>query len=477
MDGDALCRMPATEIARLTRTGAVSAVEVVDAVIARIERLEPAVNAYALVDADGARAAARAADAARARGEALGPLHGVPFSVKDMIATAGMETAYGSHLMAGNIPDRDAVAVARVKAAGGILLGKTTTPEFAHKALTDSPRHGHTRNPWNLSRSPGGSSGGAAAAIASGMGPVGITTDGAGSSRIPASCCGILGIKATLGYVPNEQAVDLFGTFTFLGTMARTAADLALMLESMAGPEPGDPWSRCVRPGPLRIDDDPSRLMKGLRVLYLPFIGNELLDSGVGSALDAGLARLGAAGADLRRGDGREEWGYEAARVLIRAPMSPRMARFSAADRERMDRSMRAALAETAELTAHQVAQAALDRTLLYRKVEALLETADVIVTPTVAAPPPAFDHYALDPITIDGQEAGIIRKAWYCYPAPFNLTGHPAISIPCGRSDDGMPVGMQVIGPWFAEQRLIDVAAAMERLLPWAEAWPPLAG
>ncbi len=187
-------------------------------------------NAFALVNRDGVRAAARAADRHRAGNGVLGPLHGLPFSVKDVIQTKGLETAYGSHLMAGNVPGKDVVAVCRLKMVGAPLLGKTT-PEFAHKVLIDSPRHGITRNPWDPDFTPGGSGGGAAVAVASGMGTFAVTIDGAGSSRIPASCCGVLGLTATLGRTPNEDGADLFGAFSYIGAMTRTTGDLVMMLK------------------------------------------------------------------------------------------------------------------------------------------------------------------------------------------------------------------------------------------------------
>lgn len=466
------CGMAAT-----IRHGDLSARELVDGVLDRIARLNGALAAYVLVDADGARAAADRADARMAAGETLGPLHGVPFSVKDLIDTAGLETAFGSHLMEGNVPARDAATVARLKAAGAILLGKTATPEFAHKALTTSPRYGIARNPWNLDRSPGGSTGGGAAALAAGLGPLALATDGAGSARIPASCCGVLGMKATLGRIPNEAAADLFGNFIYHGAMTRTVADLAAMVNAISGPDAGDPWTTGRTATPLAVPAAPIMRLRGVRIGYLPLLGNPKVDARVEAAVNGTLRKLGSEGADIIElaADSDSDWGIELARVTIRAPLAPRMARFGEAERERMDPSLRQAIEESLALDKSAVQAAPLERAQLFRRVEALFDEADLLVTPTVSAPPPDAAHEAWEPIRIDGTEIGPLRSCWYNYPAPFNLTGHPALSIPCGRDDDGLPIGLQAVAPWHEEQRLIDLAAAIEEIQPWADRWPEL--
>jgi aspartyl-tRNA(Asn)/glutamyl-tRNA(Gln) amidotransferase subunit A len=204
--------------------------------------LQPEINAFALLDAKGALASAEQADAAVRSGEPLGPRHGVPFSVKDLIDANGLETGYGSWLMQGNVARDDAESVRRLRAAGAVLIGKTNTPEFAGSVLTESLRYGITTNPWNTQHTSGGSSGGAGAAVASGCAPLGLATDGAGSARIPASCCGVLGLKPTLGRIPHPQAPDLFSNFTHIGLLTRTLPNLAAMLNVLSGPDSGDPW-------------------------------------------------------------------------------------------------------------------------------------------------------------------------------------------------------------------------------------------
>ena len=370
--------------------------------------------------------------------------------------------------MAGKISDHDAIAVARLKDAGAILVGKTTTPEFAHKAITDSPRYGHTRNPWNPNFSCGGSSGGAAVAIASGLGPLAVTTDGAGSSRIPASCCGVLGLKATLGRIPNEDGADLFGTFSLIGAMTRTTADLVTMLNAMSGEHSGDPWTRSVAYPPCVVPSDSKATLQGLRIHYKPHLGNEHLDDGVASAMERVLDTLKREGAQVIRTDGREDWGNELARVMIRGPLAARMAHFSDEERVKMDPTLRAAISESETLDLRALQRAPMQRAALYRQTEEVFKHADLLLTPCVGAPPPLIGHTAAEPITINGKVAGPMRANWYNYPAPFNLTGHPAISIPAGHTPDGLPTGIQAVAPWFAEQRLIDLSAALEDLLPW---------
>lgn len=465
---------PATAVADAVRTRQLSAVEVATAVLDRIERADGVVNAYATVDRDGALAAAAAVDAALASGRDPGPLAGVPFSVKDLVVTRGVETAYGSHAFAGNVPDFDAEAVARLRRAGAVLLGKSTTPEFGHKALTNSPRHGYTRNPWDPGRSPGGSSGGGAAAVAMGFGPLAVTTDGAGSSRIPASACGVLGLKPTLGRIPNETAVELFSSFINLGLASRTAADLAAGLTATNGAWNDDPWSIAVPHTGFGVSGDPIRQLDGLRVLVFRRMGNRLVDRDVERLLDGHLAMLERHGATLADGPDDFDWAKPAQFAAMRAYQRARLDRLLDTDRDRLDPSLVAALEEGRSQDLLTVQGAPAIRSGLFRRVQALFDDHDLIVTPTVSAPPPPYDHGQDAPMTINGEVAGPIRANWYGYTGTFNHTGHPAISIPMGFTPDGLPAGLHAVGRWFDEQRLIDLAAAFETLAPWAQHWPP---
>ena len=251
---DDLCLLPATELcARIARKD-VSPVEIMRAVIARAERLQPALNCFITLCGDEAMAEATKAERAVMAGEPLALLHGIPYTVKDLVNTRGVRTTFGAVPYSQNIPDYDAVAVARMREHGAILLGKTTTPEFGTKCLTDSPLFGRTRNAWSEARSSGGSSGGAAVAVASGIAPLAIATDGGGSTRIPAACNGVVGLKQSNGVIPHSQVQDAFGNQTYVTPMTRTVADTALMMQAMAGEDASDPWSIGVPAPELVID-------------------------------------------------------------------------------------------------------------------------------------------------------------------------------------------------------------------------------
>src|SRR6266513_4117162 len=287
---DDLAFTSAAELAALIAQRVVSPVEIVDIVLDRIERTQPTLNAFMTVCADEARAAAKEAEAVVMRGDALGPLHGVPFAVKDLVKTAGVRTTFGSWALAENVPRADSPSVARLKAAGAVLVGKTTTPEFGHKCFTEAPLFGRTANPWDLSRTCGGSSGGAAAAVAAGLAPIGIGTDGGGSSRIPAACCGVGGFKQTLGLVPHYLTPDGFGNQSHITPMTRTVMDAALMLQAMAGPHRCDPHSLGLAVPDFVAAARADGRLKGVRIAWRPLLGNTILSREVRDACERTLA-------------------------------------------------------------------------------------------------------------------------------------------------------------------------------------------
>jgi len=470
---DDIWRLSAAGIANAVSNGSLGAEQVVRAIADRIAAVNPRINAFALLDIEGAIDRARMRDSARVAGAPAGPLEGVPFHVKDLIPTQGMETAYGSHTMAGNIPDVDVRAVARLKAAGAILVGKTTTPEFGSKILTHSPRHGHTRNPWNLDRTSGGSSGGSAAAVASGMGPVAVNTDGAGSARVPAACCGVLGFKPTIGVVPNDMAAALFENNQYIGLNTRTVQDLALALSVINGPDAGDPWTLGRTPVQFARPIDPVSALRGLRILYVPTMGNRLVDASICALLEGVLDRLARQGAEVRRMDGEFDWGAALSGAWLRAMLHARIGHLLATDRERLEPNLAAGLEVASRTPRSETERLPLERTRLFHRVQALFQANDLIVTPTVAAPAVAVDHAADAPLVIDGEIAGPLREAWYPYTGLANLTGHPAISVPMGFCADGTPAGLHAMARFHEDQRLLDLAAAMEVLAPWAQHWP----
>jgi len=458
----------ALTLARQIRTKAISPVEVVDAVLRRIEALQPVVNAFITVTADEAREAARRAEATVMAGGAVGPLHGVPFSVKDLLFTKGVRATMGSLIFADQVPAEDAVPVRRLREAGAILIGKTTTPEFGHKPLTDSPLFGVTRNPWDLSRTAGGSSGGAAAAVATGQGPLALGTDGGGSIRIPAACCGVVGLKPTLGRVPHVHQADLFSTTSYIGPMARSVAEVAACLDVIVGFDPADPHSR---PEPL---DDPRRVeVRGLRLGWLPRVGNRLVDGEVLASCEAAVRHLEGEGAHVETVDENFAALEDAFLVVLQgglaARVGPHMAKFG----DKVARSLQQTVEEGARWSAPDWATALGQRTALYRRVHALFQRYDLLVSPTIARPALAADHDPFEPISIGGEAAGSIRGAWYPYLWPFNLSGHPAVSLPCGWSSDGLPIGLQIVGPWYADRRVLALAEHLERERPCARPMP----
>jgi aspartyl-tRNA(Asn)/glutamyl-tRNA(Gln) amidotransferase subunit A len=459
---DALVCADALTLARLVRHREVSPVEVVEAVLARIEALQPTVNAFVTVTADEALAAARRAVAAVAAGDALGPLHGVPFSAKDLLSTRGVRTTMGSPLFADHVPDEDAVPVRRLREAGAILVGKTTTPEFGHKPLTDSPLFGITRNPWDLSRTAGGSSGGAAAAVATGQGPLALGTDGGGSIRIPAACCGIVGLKPTLGRVPHVHQADLFASTSYIGPMTRTVADAAACLHAIAGFDPGDPWSR-PETRPL-APPDTGLEPRGLRVGWMPRVGNRLVDPETLAACEAVVRWLEGEGAHVETVEPDLASFEPIFLTFLQAGLAARIGARLAAFEGAVTPSLRESVERGAGWTGADYAQALAQRTTVFRRVQALLARFDVLVSPTLSRPALPADHDPFQPIAIDGEVAGSIRGAWYPYTWPFNLSGHPALSLPCGWSSDGLPIGLQIAGRWNADRRVLALAAHVER-------------
>jgi aspartyl-tRNA(Asn)/glutamyl-tRNA(Gln) amidotransferase subunit A len=460
------------------RSGALKAETLMASVLGQIDARNAPVNAFSHIAAESALAEAREADRQLAAGSTPGPLHGLPFTVKDLVAVAGMPLEYASHAFAGQVADADAEAVARLRRAGAIPFAKSTTPEFGHKVLTDSPRHGISRNPWNTDYSCGGSSGGAAIAAAMGFGPLHLTSDGAGSGRIPASCCGVVGLKPSWGAVPHETTTDLFGSLTCLGQMGRTVADVTLMFNAMKGPDRRDPLSFGGSAGPVRLPDDPVAALKGLRLRYAPRMLNRWLSPQVEAAVGETVARLLAAGAARVAMPEDIAFDTASALVLMRAYQHARFGSLLEEHGAGMDRTARLGLTLQPETqTYSRLAHAQRARTEIYRQVERLFDGADVFITPTVATPALPVGQQSDGPLVVDGIDHGPLRDAWYPYTIPYNASGHPAISVPCGMSTDGLPIGLQIVGPWHGEAQLLAVAAAIEALSPWAANWPALSG
>jgi aspartyl-tRNA(Asn)/glutamyl-tRNA(Gln) amidotransferase subunit A len=463
----------AVELAAMVARREVSPIELVDDVLARIERSQPTLNAFITVAADEARATAWEAEAAVMLGDPLPPLHGVPFAVKDLVNTAGVRTTFGSIAFADNVPQADSPSVARLKAAGAILVGKTTTPEFGHKCFAEAPLFGRTANPWDLTRTCGGSSGGAAAAVAAGLGPIGIGTDGGGSSRIPAACCGIVGFKQTLGLVPHDMTPDGFGNQSHITPMTRTVMDTALMLQAMAGPDRCDPHSLGLAVPDFVAAARPEGDLAGLRIGWRPYLGNDKLAGEVRSACETALKACEALGAIVEPFEDDFASTEPIWLVLTQSFWNARFRRHVGQFGNRMSETLIRQMDTGAEHSAVALQQAMFERTRVFREIEGWFPRFDLVATPTLSRTALPIDHDFFKPIEIDGEVAGTVRQSWYPYTLPFNLSGSPAVTLPCGWAGDGLPMGLQLVGPHLGDARLLRVAALYEAVAPWADKRP----
>jgi len=465
---DELSWLPATTLAGMIRRKKVSPVEVVNAILARIEALNPVLNAFVTLTGDQARREARAAERALGkRGARLGPLHGVPFSVKDLVITRGVRTTFGSPLYRDNVPTEDAPIVARLKAAGGIMLGKTNTPTMGWIGATHNLLFGITRNPWNLDRTPGGSSGGASAAAAAGMGPLHVGTDGGGSIRIPASCTGIFGFKASYGRIPVYPASGAW-SLSHVGPMTRTVADAALMMNVCAGPDERDPASLPAE----RVDYVRSLRgsLKGLRLAWSDDLGfAEVVDPEVAAVCARAARAFRDLGCRVEEVTPRWPSPFEAWSDIFCGGIATRLAPYLDR-RTEIDAGLAKIIDGTLRNPPTKYVQAWLDRLAWWQHPRAFFEKYDLLLTPTIACPP--FKVGLDNPSEIAGRP--VVPYAWLPFTYPFNLTGQPAASVPCGFTGDGLPVGLQIVGRRFADVAVLQAAAAFERLRPWADRRPP---
>src|SRR5438552_7531714 len=445
------CFTPATELARLIRARQISPVELTRAVLERVERLNPIVNAFCTVTADVALAAAREAEQAVMKGEVRGPLHGLPFSIKDLHLTKGVRTMSGSSIFEHRVPDVDPPVVRRLKQAGGVMLGKTTTPEFGWKGLGDSPLTGITRNPWNRETTTGGSSAGAGAATAAGLGPIHQGSDGAGSIRIPSGFCGIYGLKPSFGRVPMWPTSNNDYS-SHMGPMTRTVADAALMLSVMAGPDDLDRTS--LDGAPADYVGKLGRDLKGLRAAYSPDLGGLRAHPGVGELAPAGDRAFEELGCVVEEVKPRFADTHEMIRVMWSAHEAGNRAPFLKQWRERMDPGLVACIEDGLRVSLVDYIQMR-DRKLAYwDSVRPLFETHALLLTPSVSVP--AFAVGRLNP-------AHFPQHAWDWFPwasfsYPFNFTGQPAATVPAGFTASGMPVGLQIVGRRFDDLTVLQV-------------------
>lgn len=464
---DDLTRKSAVELAALIRAKALSPVELLDASLAAITRVNPTLNAVVTLAADQARVAAIEAEAAVMRGDTLGTLHGLPVGVKDVTRTAGIRTTFGSPLFRDYVPDEDAEAVRRLKAAGAIVLAKTNTPEFATGANTVNPVFGATRNPWNPDLSPAGSSGGSAVAVATGMVPLAQGTDFGCSIRIPAAFCGIVGIRPTPGLTPNHPMPLAWDPGQVHGPLARSAEDAALMLDAMVGYSRlspisvAPPWASALEAVSGATD------AKGQRIAYAPDIAGIGVDAEVDSICRASARKLEQAGAQVDEilfdvSDGRDP--YQAWRgawmVAQQFANLSHLAEFGENLRGNVERGM--------TVTTLDLAKAEQTRQIVFHRFRMLFERYDLLLTPAAPVKPyPVTQNF---PAELNGRKFENYVD-WIAPAFLVTLVSLPAGSVPAGMTSDGLPVGLQIVGSRFEEPRILALAKIVSEMNPIG--WP----
>jgi Asp-tRNA(Asn)/Glu-tRNA(Gln) amidotransferase A subunit family amidase len=473
MDAVTLCFTPATELGRLIRARQLSPVELADAVLTRIDRLNSTLQAFLTVTVDHARDLARASEARAMRGQLLGPLDGIPYSLKDLEATAGIRTTLGSKFFEAHVPAEDSVLAARLRGSGAVLLGKTNTPHIGYKDMTDNLVGPPCRNPWNLTRTAGGSSGGAGAAVAAGLGPVAHGSDGAGSIRIPAALCGVFGFKPSFGRAPNWPSADLWGARSHPGPLARTVRDAALVLQAMAGPDPRDPLSIDAPPPEFLAACDGD--LRGLRVGWSPDLGYAAVDTAVAERTSQAALRFRDLGCAVE--EAKIDWGdpTDFHRAIYSVQHAARLGDRAMARPDWIEPTLMRMVLEAGRMSAIEYARALLARTTFAERVRQTFAQYDLLLTPQMPvaawpADPGPFEGVA----DLGGRPAhSIFERLPFTY--PFNLTGQPAASVPCGFTDDGLPVALQIVGRWHRDTDVLRAAACWESLAPWADRRPPL--
>lgn len=467
-----LCFTPAHKLREAIRKKEISPVEIVKIILTRLEKINPQVNAFCTVIPEMALRMAQRTEEEIIQGQEIKPLHGIPVSIKDLTITAGIRTTFGSKIYENYIPEEDALIVQRLKKAGAIILGKTNTPEFGAGANTYNAIFGPTRNPWKLTHTCGGSSGGAAVALACGLGPLATGSDLGGSLRIPASFCGVVGFRTSPGLIPVYPRLLGWDTMVVEGPMARTIKDTALMLSVIAGRDDLSPISLPTDERTfLAAVENPE--IKGLQIAWSPDLRLIPVDNEVKKIVEAAAYRFEELGCVVTP----DQPDYTGLREVIQVTRAWRMAALYGDVlkkwRDQMNPNLVANIEQGLKLSAEEIGQAEKNRTLIYLRVQRFFEKYDLLITPTVAIPP--FPVEISYPKEINGQPMADYTD-WFILTYAISITGHPAISIPCGFTSVGFPVGLQIIGHRLAEVTVLKAAAAFETIFPWSEYRPPVA-
>jgi amidase len=472
MSATELCFTPATELARLIRAKQVSAVEAMEAHLAQIERVNPQVNAIVTLLPERALEGARAADAALARGEPVGPLHGLPIAHKDLVPTAGIRTTWGSPIYADHVPEVDALIVQRLRAAGAITIGKTNTPEFGAGSQTFNAVFGETRNPYDLSKTCGGSSGGAGAALACGMLPIADGSDLGGSLRNPGNFNNVVGLRPSPGRVPAWPTPLPWQPFSVLGPMARNVADVALLLSAIAGPDDRHPIS-IAEPG-VGFRQPLGRDFHGVRVAWAPALGGLPVDPRVTAVLEAARPAFEALGCALEPACPDFTDADEIFQTWRAWMFSANYGPLLEQHRERMKDTVIWNIEEGLKLTGPQIGRAEQKHAALYHRVRAFFQDYEYLLCPVNQVPPfPVEQRWVRE---INGQKMETyldwMRSCFY-----ITVTGHPAVSVPAGFTPEGLPVGIQIVGRHRADFAVLQLAHAFEQATGHGKRRPPVAG
>ncbi|MFX1418013.1 MAG: amidase [Promethearchaeota archaeon] len=471
MKKEDICYMSAWEMREKITNQELTSQEIIEAIIERIEKINPVINAYCTPTFELAREMAKHADNRVKNNEKIGLLNGIPTSIKDLMFTKGIRTTFGSKIYEDFIPNEDDIAVKRLKDAGCVILGKTNTPEFGAAGVTYNPVFGETKNPWKLDRTSGGSSGGAAAAAVSGISPLALGSDGGGSIRHPACLCGAYGIKPHFGRVPTYPREGIAGeTFSCYGPIVRYVKDAALMLDVLAGPHNADRYSLPAQEINYfeKVDIIPNKLRVGysLDLGYAKIIDNEV-EKSFFNAIETFK---------------QYDWEFEEIKIKLRKPhipyltfhtampaydLKPKLNKFKDVINEELLKMINAGYG----YDAMGIMQAMALRNQIYDAFYPIFEKYDVLLTPTTATT--AFKLGQLFPMEINGK--GVAPLTWMPYTYIFNLTQHPAATIPSGFSSEGLPIGLQIVGRRFDELTVLQVSKAFENITPWQEKKPQL--
>jgi amidase len=469
-NSEELCFIPAVELRDMIRNKVVSPVEVIRTFLDRMERINPLINAYCTIVPEMALRSARQAESQIMQGDRIGPLHGIPVSIKDVTLTAGIRTTFGSKLFENFIPNQDALVVERLKRAGAILLGKTNCPEFAAGGSTFNKVFGVTRNPWNTYFNSGGSSGGAAAAVAAGLGPLAEGNDLGGSLRMPASFCGVVGLRPSPGRVPNVPNDLYWDTLCVEGPLARTVSDIALMLDVVSGPDGQTPISFSDDIGFLKAVKNP--VAKPFRVAWSKNLNLTPVDNEVVEIVKSAIPVFQGLGCEMTE-DAPDFDGVVETALVLRGLRFVSLYQDQLSDPQFMklvNPLIIGNIEQGLKYSIRDVAKAERRRSDLWQRVQKFFDHYDLLLTPTVAVPP--FSAETIYPTEINGRPMENYID-WGMLTYAISMTGSPAISVPCGWTKKGLPVGFQLIGRYRAEAMLLQAAGAYEAAAPWKDKRP----